>query len=330
MNQDEVARDNAQRIARSIDELPTVSDFLSEPNFKPFWAQVRAINEMFKTLRPVLREDRERLRAVLSQRCDVVKREQDRYFASRDQESSNKRELVNDRIREAMRTIRGAESSPELAQAHRLLQEAVGRMKDGWDGFNVQTGVVAMTQGRMLKKDRHDCWTFLNEARDELRKKTEQLRGSNDERFLAHVREAERLLHSGEFRSAKDKVQETQRAMKGVSFTSNGFDAVKSGLDSVWRRASEGQSQRAQEWRDRQQSKISRWLEARHKNEERLDHIEAQIEKCRNMLATARTREHEERVEGWIAENYVRLREIQGWNDDLDAKIASVRDKLRD
>lgn len=323
------ARENASKISKRIDSLPKLNDFLSEPDFKLFWEQVRQVNEMFRTLRPLLKEDCDRLRASLNQRCEVAKSEQQRFFRARKQESSRKRELVLDTLREARAVVRSAETNAEIAQAQALLQQAVGRMKDGWDGFNAQTAATAFTLGRMLKEDRDACWSQLNEIRDDLRRKRESLQHFNDERFQRYVSEAEALLHAGEYRAAKDKVQEAQRAMKGVGFTSSGYSALKNSLNSVWRRSSEGQSQRSREWEERQRTNLSRWADARRRNEERIERIEAQIEKCRGMLASANSREFASKVEGWIAEYYARLVEVQGWNADLDSKIASVRDKLR-
>jgi hypothetical protein len=98
----EQRRVNACSLESEINRLR--SDY-SDPlgfwrRYDEFWAHARRISAMFKTLKPLFQEDRERLWAAYSTASEEMKRTQAREQESQRTDSWEKRELVMSKIRE--------------------------------------------------------------------------------------------------------------------------------------------------------------------------------------------------------------------------------------
>jgi len=98
----EQCRVNAQSLESEITHLQCDYGALPilEPRYDEFWAHARRISAMFKTLKPLFREDRERLWAAYSAACEEVKGAQARERESHRADSWEKRELVMSKIRQ--------------------------------------------------------------------------------------------------------------------------------------------------------------------------------------------------------------------------------------
>jgi hypothetical protein len=100
---------NARNLETEINHLQ--SDY-SDPlgfwrQYDEFWAHARLISGMFKILKPLFQEDRERLWAVYSTACEKMKRVQERERESQRADSWEKRKLVMSKIREAYFQAKG-------------------------------------------------------------------------------------------------------------------------------------------------------------------------------------------------------------------------------
>jgi hypothetical protein len=118
-------RENAHSLETEINRLQ--SDY-SDPlgfwrRYDEFWAHARRISEMFKTLKPLFREDSQRLWTAYSTACEEMKQAQARERESQRADSKEKRDLVMSKIREAYFQAKGAASSAEFAEADALLSE---------------------------------------------------------------------------------------------------------------------------------------------------------------------------------------------------------------
>jgi len=95
---DEGARANARAIESEIQSLSSGHWDWFKRQYKDFWAHARQISHMFKTLKPLRREDRERLWDKFSTVCEEAKRKQRSEHEDRKFKSEQHR---NDIIREA-------------------------------------------------------------------------------------------------------------------------------------------------------------------------------------------------------------------------------------
>jgi hypothetical protein len=91
---------------------------------------------MFKTLKRLFQEDRERLWSAFSAVCEDTRKAQAQERESRLNASRDKRDLVMSKSSEAYFQAKGAADSAEFAEADALLSEALAWMKNGWEGFN--------------------------------------------------------------------------------------------------------------------------------------------------------------------------------------------------
>ncbi len=97
---DKDAKSNAREISSEIDSLSSGHWHLFERQHKEFWAHAKKISHMFKTLKPLSRDDRERLWLKFSSICDEVKSKQKSINEKRQLRSQQHR---NDIMREAER-----------------------------------------------------------------------------------------------------------------------------------------------------------------------------------------------------------------------------------
>ncbi len=97
---DEKARANARAIESEIQSLASGHWDWFERQYKDFWAHARQISHMFKTLKPLRREDRERLWNKFNSICEETKRKQQSEYENRKYKSERHR---NDIISEAER-----------------------------------------------------------------------------------------------------------------------------------------------------------------------------------------------------------------------------------
>lgn len=97
-NFDRESQKNAEAIESAIQSLDNGHWNLFVRQYKEFWAHAREISGMFKNLKPLRREDRERLWAEFQSICDDVKRRQNEESENRQFKSAQHR---NDILREA-------------------------------------------------------------------------------------------------------------------------------------------------------------------------------------------------------------------------------------
>jgi hypothetical protein len=166
----EQCRLNARSLESETDRLENdyAALLILEPRYEEFWAHARRISAMFKTLKPLFREDRERLWTAYSAACEQMRGAQAHERETRLNDSREKRELVMSKIREAYHQAKDAASSAEFAEADALLGEALAWMKNGWEGFNTVIQLISgiLSSGILTREDREECWTEWKEAKE--------------------------------------------------------------------------------------------------------------------------------------------------------------------
>jgi hypothetical protein len=177
-------RENAHILETEINRLQTdyIDPLCLWRRYDEFWVHARWISEMFKTLKPLLREDRERLWTVYSKACEEMKQTNTRERESLRADSHEKRELVMSKIREAYFQAKEAADSADLAQADALLSEALAWMKNGWEeGFNTITQLISpiLSSGIMTREDRAECWAEWKAAKELLRLRCDEFYAEN-------------------------------------------------------------------------------------------------------------------------------------------------------
>jgi hypothetical protein len=252
----ESCRENARNLESEISRLR--SDYcdllgLFWRRYDEFWAHARRISEMFKTLKRLFQEDRERLWPAYSAACEEMKGAQARERESQRTDSWEKRDLVMSKIREAYFQAKEAADSEEFAETDALLSEALAWMKNGWEGFNTVTQLISpiLSSGIMTREDREECWAKWKEAQELLRLRRDE--------FYAEV----------------------------------------------------GARQ------------IGRWREWVEQNENMIETLQDEIDRCEDLEREARTEEFANRVRDRIKKSQ-KIANLERRNEELDSKIAEA------
>ncbi len=235
----EQCRENARSLESEINRLH--SDY-SDPlgfwrQYDEFWAHARRISEMFKTLKPLFQEDRERLWAAYSTACEEIKQAQARERESRRADSREKRDLVMSKIREAYFQAKEAADSDEFAQADALLSEALVWMKNGWEGFNTVTQLISpiLSSGIMTREDREECWIAWKEAKELLRLRRDEfyadMRATRVDRWRDWVEQNDEMIET--LQAEVDECEELERSARTEDFAARVRDRIEAKAQKI-------------------------------------------------------------------------------------------------
>jgi hypothetical protein len=323
----ELGKRQAEQIENEIESLKGGHRDLYERRYREFFQHAKQISELFKEARAVPHLKRQRLWEMFSSLCDEVKRDEERSKESRASESRVKRGPIESNIREAHSWGKAARSVAELRQGEELLAKAAEQMKDGWSGFTWTTELTSLTQGRLTKEDRDDLWAQWRAAKEEIRSRRKYLSDLNYEHMRDVAETCLGLAHTDP-REAKKRIKDAQADMKQRPMEKDQFSNIREMLDRAWETATDTASHKYEEWRQRMEGHVERWMELTEKNEEIIRRLEEQVEDCEAREATAKTDEFAERVRGWIEEKLDKIRDIRESNRELEDKIESAKKKL--
>src|SRR5216683_2807322 len=231
-------RENARNFESEINRLQ--SDYIDPPGFwrryDEFWEHARRISAMFKT--PLFREDRERLWAAYSTACEAMKQAQARERESQRADSSEKRDLVMSKTREAYFQAKEAADSAEFAQADALLSEALAWMKNGWEGFNTITQLISPilgSSGIMTREDREECWAEWKEAQTLLRLRRDEfyaaMRAARTGRWRDWLEQNEDLIEM--LRAEIDECEDLERNARTEEFAERIRDRIEAKTQKI-------------------------------------------------------------------------------------------------
>lgn len=154
MPNEEQARDNAKAIESEIRALEIPERARSSRNFRDFWTHVRRISDMFKTLKPLLKEDRERLWGQFGSLCEAAKQEQQK---EQKENTSGSAELRDQILREAETarpcTLFGFDP-PDVQEMKRLSTS-----------LRNAGGMLSRHKNEMLGEHKQECFARIQEIR---------------------------------------------------------------------------------------------------------------------------------------------------------------------
>ncbi|MGD1007866.1 MAG: hypothetical protein ABR980_11630 [Ignavibacteriaceae bacterium] len=332
------AKSNAEIIRKEISVLKVSHWSNFERQYKEFWTQVKEINNLFKTLKPLLKEEREELWDNFQSVCSETRNKQNREWESAANNSSNKKSMILSDIRSANNYARGAVSINDLKTANSILRKALDMIKDGWSGFTLTTDLaesILGNNGKMLKNDREECWERWSEAKDNVTAGYDKLSESNYYHFKNEASSAYNDAHNGDPYDVLSKIKIIQSEIKDVFLTKDHRTSIKYLLNNAFDKAvskieeNKRESQRKhEEWEDKMNSNLERWENTTEKQESFITRMQDQINDLEDKACNARTSEHADRIRGWIEEKYNKIKDAQNSIESLREKIRSVKDKL--
>ena len=320
----EQAKENAEQIALEIESLSCGhwSNFVREYN--KFFLHVKEISVLFKTLKPLLKEDREKLWAEFNTIITDVKAEQTRQRENLRSHSNSKRELIEDVIEEGRLHAKSAESRTDFQEASEILKKALAMMKTGWGGFSQSTQMIkGMTsdEGRLLKEDHDACWERYQDANETWRNRRNDVWESNRYYFQSKVSEVSNLVQYSHLKEAKQLIQSIQKEMRESNLSKESSQFIREDLDRLWESAVSQQQSKHEEWKRKQESFIDNQEDAVSRRRELISRLEGQIDHLHGL-------DYSERIQGWIDEKEDIIRKIKDEINDMLNKIQDARSRL--
>jgi hypothetical protein len=231
------AKENAKQIESELFALnPNVYDHHGRAHFREFWDRAKRIQELFNTLKPLLREDRELLWGQFNEARDKVNRDREIWYSG----SADKRFIIEGMIDGAVSRARGDLTEDYIKEAMKTLQKARDGMQDGWASFNMTTSVFkdfTGNPGAMTKEDRDSCWEKWREANDSVWQRRLELCDYNYAELNEKARGAYNTACLGSPGEARDLVRSIQSEMKDRSLKEDHVINLRDWLDRAWQKA---------------------------------------------------------------------------------------------
>lgn len=339
------ASQNAKKLRNEIETLELISRvdiFTLKTNYKEFWSKASEIRELFKSIKPLLREDREPLWENLNNLCDKVKSRQNKERESFQRDSENKKKDVIYLIKQAKIYTAEAHDRDDINTAKEYLQNALVKLKD--------------QDTRMSKEDNNECWELYKEASEKIRLKRDFLQKISFDNMLDL---AYRALGASEYNphEAVKEIKKFFEEMKNSyiskdqrTFIMKVIEEARENIDRKFEEIRRERERKQKEWEERQQErerKKKEWerikdekmdrlqstLDRMESSKERLEETERRVENKIDELRGKRYSAHggfADRLEEWIDQEENKLSSIKDRLRELDSKIDSIKDKLSD
>ncbi len=323
--------------ARAIEaELRSIASAYEDGQFGTFWRQVKQVSDMFKTLKPIRREDRERLWKELGTLCDNAKDQQakldDQSKANAHSLEGEIQSLASQHWSGIMCTQRdyGAfwAHAKEVSQMFKTLKPIRREERERlWQKFSAACEETrdrqnSENEGRRFKSEQHRS-DILAEA-ERARPCDLPLPGLGidvqEMKALGQVlREAGQLLSKykhemfGEHKQeCFDRIQEVRRA------------------HDVWWDLIKGQRvQQHQDYQARVRANLEKNYEQHRRATDALSRARAHADDLRDQIASAWSDDFRERASGWLAEQEEKIADIEAHIQRIEGWISENEQKLR-
>lgn len=174
----EDSKNNAQTIEHALNELESI-EINSSEKFDFYRDKNKLVINLFKNLKPLLKEDRNSLWERFQRISDKKNEIQEKIRRNRLNASSQKKDAVLSTLREARNYC--TLNIEDLRKAEDLLKLAEERMQPGWrSGFNVATDMFTLNDGKMTREDLDECYKLRNEIKQIIKYKKDDLRKQNE------------------------------------------------------------------------------------------------------------------------------------------------------
>jgi hypothetical protein len=308
---------------------------------REYFAHAREIAELFKSLKPLRQNDRERLWREFNDIRDAVRKRLEHLGHV----SKQKRELVEGRIKEALGWANAAATKEDLQKADEILKIAIEWMKDGWAQFPGATEFFESIEGNegiLLEADRDACWKLWKEAKETLRYRRKDIQEASYRKIRSAADSALYQAQNDNPHDALKEVKECGQALATSYMSKEQREEVRSVLDTAWKtaisriEAHRGESRRKhlqwvarqEQWIEQQESWIRKTTERIEGSHEFISRLESQIDDLREQIASARTEEHADRVRGWVEEKYDKIAEVNRQIEEAEDKIRDAQNRV--
>ena len=296
-------------------------------HFGAFWGQVKQVSDLFKTLKPLRREDRERLWIEFSALCEAVKKDQQGF----DKESKANASTIESEI--------GSLSSGHWAGFMR-------RDYGAFWGHAKEISHMFKTLKPLRREDRERLWDKFSGLCEETRNK------KNDENENRRIKskihrdsildEAERatLTFLGtidELKAAGNRLREAGLLLSKYKHEMLGehkqecFDRIqeiRKGHDAWWEHFKGERAKRHQDFQSRVRTNISANYDRLRTATDALERWRRNADNLRDIISSTSNDSHQEKASGWLSEAEDKIRDIEESIERIESWIYEDEQKL--
>jgi len=325
---DQQATENAGVIEVELRSLAAAHrDGDTNRHFGAFWGQVKQVSDLFKTLKPLRREDRERLWTEFSALCEAVKKDQQDF----DKESKANASAIESELGSLasghwagfMRRDYGAfwEHAKEISHTFKTLKPIRREDRERlWQKFSGLCEETRSKQNDENENRRIKSKIHRDSILDEAEHATLTFLGTIDELKAAgnRLREAGLLLSKYKHEMLGEHKQEC-------------FDRIqeiRKGHDAWWEHFKGERAKRHQDFQARVRANIAANCERLQKATDALERWRGNADNLRDVINSASNDAHLEKAMGWLSEAEDKIRDIEESIGRIESWIHEDEQKL--
>ncbi len=317
--------ENLATLEASIRALDSGHMANKKRNYKSFWDAAKQVGALFKTLKPLPYDDRERLWMEFSALCDDVRAQQTHEKEELKYSSHELRAELEAKIA----AVREQSQALTKATEFNTVTSELAKIRNE---FTAKPGV----EPNMLARDREALWKIWKAADDEVWKQRSELRKQNYEQGKQSYTQYLEMAEQGDPVECHKKIKELRPWQREVELSREQREEIRKQLDLAWDKAAARiQEQRAdrqkhfEEWSEKAEGLLEEWQNKIEKMREFRGRLLEQIERLNEMEANARTDEFADQVAGWKADKQQKLDHVADTIAQLEQKIESVKKRLK-
>jgi len=319
-----VSKDNASQLLEAICDL---KDLIGSPDFA---AHARSVQNLFNTLHPLDRSERESL--------------WERYQEAWTNHKAHLARMIAD-SEEVFRELNSKMDCLDLSPDGLIFgSEMFGRAD--WEGMATKLSTVKAlldeveskirSDSQLTGKHRYELFQKLHDNRYALRQAQEWTWSELSDRAEELYNEAYYAIETMPPREALQVFKENQKLVMALYLRRSDKEKFHSWFQELWQKLQarfderrHEYEQRKAEWRARQEAGLERLLEAREKVEAFIEKLESNIQANRDRQASAYSSDFADRVGEWIREDEEKLEDARHSLEELKRKIEDAGERLQ-
>lgn len=337
---------NVKKIEEEIAKLKgNLSDTSGRKNYREFWEQSHYVINLFKLLKPILPEDKDRVWKEFAELREQTKQQEIADREVRRNDSAEKRKFIEQQIADIETQLVSAQDYSDLEKVKELLQSSLNILKGTASSQtsaaaeeeienqpeNQENAAGSVSEDVLIREDKEACWVLWRKTNEAVKQKRTELEEKVFNTVKAEIMEVVKAAGEGNPHEALKRIKEIQSDPKTYKFSKTFREEIKALLNTAFdssikriKDIRDENKRRHQEWLTRMEANVERWKELREKNTNIIAGLEAQIVKLEEDVVNAKTPEFAERIRTWIDEKAAKIKDIKETNAKLDEKIDSV------
>lgn len=319
------AEANLDKIRTAIRELDLGHMKDGRRNYKEFFEHAKSVGGLFKTLKPLPHEEREKLWQEFSALCDDARAQQN---SEREEQRLASLELRG-KLEARLIELQQAGPNAKFADDFNKISDQMKAIREEFSGTKEK-------QSPLIPKDREALWKLWKAADDAIWSHRKAVREENYAQGKEHMQQCAELAASGDPFDCHKKIKELRPWQRSAELSREQRDEIRKSLDASWEAAAvrieSGRAERKkqyEEWTERTSGLLAEWETKLEKMRDFRVKLEEQIARLNDMESNARTDEFADQVAGWREEKEAKLADVDKNLASLIEKIESVKKRLK-